>query len=158
VSVGSGGGGCYAAGGAVSSSFWDGSGSAKAPDGNITFGFACGETSIACTGGGGGAGSAGAVSLYQEGANGGIGRQYDISGANVWYAAGGAGGAELTYNADKDAGYGANGGDDGAAHTGGGGSGGGPSTILSGSGGNGGSGIVIVRWPWTPTEGAGAPQ
>jgi hypothetical protein len=101
--------------------------------------------------GGGGAKGAGVNitvntgSHYSTGSNGGSGTLSAISGAEMWYAGGGAGGAEDAYNNGPQ--YGAGHGNSGEAHTGDGGSGAG---IANGKliGGNGGSGIVIARWPY----------
>lgn len=105
--------------------------------------------------GGGGGGAVGTNASGASGATGGAGLQNDITGTNVFYAAGGGGGG-------SNAGTGANGGSSiggkggngsggsgtvGTANTGSGGGGGGSSTSSSGgNGGNGGSGIVIVRF------------
>jgi hypothetical protein len=67
------------------------------------------------------------------------------SGADVWYAAGGAGSGKAEFNTDPASGYGANQGNAGVANTGGGGSG----TSSTGGGGAGGSGIVVVRWTYS---------
>lgn len=109
--------------------------------------------------GGAGGGGAGAVGTNGSGGGGGtgaIGLQNDITGSNVFYAAGGGGGG------GSSSGTGANGGSFiggkggnasggigvvGTANTGSGGGGGGSSTSSSGgNGGNGGSGVVIVRF------------
>lgn len=103
------------------------------------------------SGGGGGAGVVGqtAPSASQSG-NGGNGSQYDISGANTYYA-GGGGGSTTQQGANEGQGglggggagavaYGATG-TSGTANTGGGGGG-----QHAGTGGNGGSGIVIIRY------------
>jgi len=134
-------------------------------------------------GGGGGAGGAGAQGYnvgpsndpaYSKGGNGGVGKQYDISGSQVYYAGGGggagsgttqqpggqggqggggggAGPAPLGYYADPQ-GAGTVGGS-GTANRGGGGGGGerGSPEVYrtnpqSTNGGYGGSGIVIVKY------------
>jgi len=106
--------------------------------------------------GGGGAGAIGTDSTNQTGGPGGAGKQYDISGSQVYYAGGGGGGRQNGGNGgqggqgggadgggvgDSDDGYGA------TANRGGGGGGGGyGATGLPHSGGDGGSGIVIVSY------------
>ena len=106
------------------------------------------------SGGGGAGGAGGCPTKDKEGALGGIGVKYDISGAEQWYAGGGAGGAAAPQGwssaPNYPEAYGAVGGADGDADTGDGGSGGGVAGKLSG--GNGGSGIVIVRWKAPKTE------
>ena len=111
-------------------------------------------------GGGGGAGAAGGEAFHPSnrpwgnGGTGGIGRQYDISGSNVYYAGGGGGGAggspagSITLAPGGQGGGGQGGaaayptgGQPAGANTGGGGSGGDNSAP-----GSGGSGIVIVRY------------
>jgi hypothetical protein len=123
-------------------------------------------------GGGGGAGAAGANGTANIGGEGGIGRQYDISGISRYYAGGGGGGTTQTnsntnclYNPPGGLGGGGiGGGQFGAGDTGkhggdafgnlGGGGGGatsGTDKFLSGTpalrGGNGGGGTVIIRYP-----------
>lgn len=99
--------------------------------------------------GGGGAGgyptsTAAAASTY-----GGDGKQYDISGSNAYYAAGGQGGSgNSSYaNSTNSIGGSHNGsnGTAGAANTGSGGGGG--WSHSGGTGGNGGTGVIIVRYP-----------
>lgn len=111
-------------------------------------------------GGGGGAGAAGGEAFHPSsrswgnGGTGGIGRQYDISGSNVYYAGGGGGGAggspgpSITLAPGGQGGGGRGGaaaqsqnGLPATANTGGGGGGGDNSAP-----GSGGSGIVIVRY------------
>jgi hypothetical protein len=113
-------------------------------------------------GGGGGAGAAGESGRVSG--NGGIGRQINIIGQNVYYAGGGGGNAHPGSSAGfvglGGQGGGADGivtgnGKNGLANTGGGASSGG---VSSGNiGGNGGSGVVILRYPNTTiiTIGAG---
>ncbi|MDR1363219.1 MAG: cadherin-like beta sandwich domain-containing protein [Spirochaetaceae bacterium] len=147
-SGGSGGGGAYKIGGAVTSG--------KAPAGAVNLGNKGGGSDVKAysAAGGGGAVERGAdVSLEHTGGSGGAGTQSAISGALVWYAGGGAGGAEDAYN--KGAQYGAKSGNDGDANTGDGGSGSGGASkngVYIIVGGNGGSGVVIVRWPFNTTK------
>jgi len=113
--------------------------------------------------GGGGAGAA-ALNDPTQGSAGGIGLQFNISGANVFYAGGGGGGRDGAANgyAGGTGGGGAGGGNSGTlagsnglVNTGGGGGGGGANGGASGVGGNGGSGIVIVRYTrpiWTSSN------
>ena len=123
-------------------------------------------------GGGGGAGAAGANGTANIGGEGGIGRQYDISGISRYYAGGGGGGttksndtSNCLYNPPGGLGGGGIGGGkfgpgDTGKHGGdafgnfGGGGGGatsGTDTFLAGApalrGGNGGKGTVIIRYP-----------
>ena len=104
-------------------------------------------------GGGGGAGASGQGA--ENGKQGGIGRQYDISGSNVYYAGGGRGGWSPARSGGSNSqqqgggGGGGNGGQrggDGVANRGGGGGGSGGSLSGSGQGSSGGSGIVIVKY------------
>ena len=118
-------------------------------------GYFTGSQGTRVTGGGGGAGGPGKGTML-ESPDGGIGRQYSISGIPTYYA-GGGGGA----NSDHDTwgydamgigglGGGGNGGqsspaivaEDGEHGTGGGGGGG----YLGSTGGDGGSGIVIIKY------------
>ena len=103
------------------------------------------------SGGGGGAGVVGqdAPTTSQSG-NGGDGLQYNISGANTYYAGGGGGTATQQGANEGQGGLGGGGagattygatGTSGTANTGGGGGG-----HHAGTGGNGGSGIVIIRY------------
>ena len=80
-------------------------------------------------GGGGGAGGAGGIPTA------GIGKTFNITGSDVLYATGGAGGTSSTGN-------GAN----GSNNTGNGGGGSGPWSTGNKIGGNGGSGIVIISY------------
>jgi hypothetical protein len=90
-------------------------------------------------GGGGGAGAAGTSGL------GGIGREYSISGVAAYYAGGGGGPGDSTV---VPGGGGRMGATSGVANTGGGGAGG--HSNLGVVPGSGGSGIVIVKYPYTP--------
>jgi len=110
-------------------------------------------------GGGGGAGGAGGVAPHPgsqpwgNGGNGGVGRQYDISGSNVYYAGGGGGGAggSPAGNITLAPGGQGGGGTGGAAAYPAGGS---PATFYGGGGGGGDNsapgsgyqGVVIVRY------------
>lgn len=138
ISGGSGGGGGCCSGFA--------GGAAVAGQGNAGgWGF---NSSSASGGGGGGAGSNGANGIVNSnGAAGGIGLQYSISGTATYYAGGGGGGVEGASYTPGVGGLGGGGngsrhytpiiGTAGAANTGGGG----------GGGAAGGSGIVIIRYP-----------
>ncbi|MFU8847575.1 MAG: S8 family serine peptidase [Opitutales bacterium] len=107
-------------------------------------------------GGGGGAGEAAPSSPPHDpkvGGPGGLGLQYEISGAPAFYAGGGGGGASGTSVFGQGGqGGGGNGANNdtpatpGAPNTGGGGGGGNNSRV----GADGGSGIVIVRYPGSP--------
>lgn len=117
-------------------------------------GTACG--SDWCGGGGGGAGGPGGTPSLEVGnsypGDGGIGRQFNISGTNTYYAGGGGGGGKDATGASNGGngggGAGGNGteGSHATENTGGGGGGGGFNAGISYRGGNGGSGIIIVRW------------
>ncbi len=108
-------------------------------------------------GGGGGAGGAGKAAVNNgKGGDGGAGLEFDISGENLFYAAGGGGG---TNNSDTNFGLGGSGiggngrgrksttpagaGKDGTG-SGGGGAAGGDGT--GSYGGAGGSGVVVIRY------------
>jgi len=115
-------------------------------------------------GGGGGAGAVGNTSgdytsdtnqatRISHGGDGGAGRQYNITGTNIFYAGGGGGGIHNNQQngspGSGGSGIGGTGGNpynnggNGTANTGsGGGAGGGGGNI----GGNGGSGVVIIRY------------
>jgi len=120
-----------------------------------------------CAGGGGGAGEQGyefssntvsngtttlASGELPEGPPGGNGRQSDITGSNIYYAGGGAGGSNqntTTFPRGFQGGLGGGGnsvyrssGQNGTDGLGGGGGGGSDAT-----GGDGGSGVVIIRYP-----------
>jgi hypothetical protein len=150
---GSGGGGCYPAGG-------PGYGiQSQEPGDSGTYGFGnnggAGQGSNPYnTGGGGGAGAVGQQAGPGFAANGGIGKQYDISGSQVYYAGGGGGGRTVEPGPGGSGGQGGggNGGRPGSppgatpgvANRGGGG---GSNGEAIGDGGNsGGSGIVIVSY------------
>jgi hypothetical protein len=115
-------------------------------------------------GGGGGAGSAGISGTFTKCGNGGIGRQINITGLDVWYAGGGGGGSHNSDNGSfptnssmrSEGGLGGGGaggvptqisnGVNGQPNTGGGGGG---ASVPWGSGsvgGNGGSGVVIIKF------------
>jgi len=101
------------------------------------------------TTGGGGAGAAGSSGTYTAGGNsgsGGIGKQTNISGSNVFYAGGGGGGIDQAGHEPRRGlggnGGGGRGGLEGNVNSGGGGGGGEVAT-----GHTGGSGIVIIRYP-----------
>lgn len=131
-------------------------------------------------GGGGGAGGAGDASSTVQSGNGGAGRQCDIGGLNVYYAAGGGGGVDnraTVANAKPGCGYGYGGsgiggnggcngsvdstrtgdsyvqGGHGAASTGSGGGGASGASVNYGSGA-GGSGIVMIRYTISGTRDA----
>tara|TARA_B100000787_G_scaffold147413_1_gene118355 strand:+ start:801 stop:5948 length:5148 start_codon:yes stop_codon:yes gene_type:complete len=126
---------------------------------NGSNGYNGGGSGTRVTGGGGGAGGSGiggAVVTGLQSPDGGIGKQYDISGILTYYA-GGGGGANSDFDSwGYDAmgigglGGGGNGGqsspsilaEDGKHGTGGGGGGGVSGTV----GGNGGNGIVIIKY------------
>ena len=97
-------------------------------------------------GGGGGAGGAGVNGTLEQGGNGGIGMQINITGTNTYYA--GGGGGQNTYYTNGSGGLGGGGsalagnGENGVNGLGGGAGGG----STGASGGNGGSGIVIIRY------------
>ncbi|MFZ4397710.1 MAG: glycine-rich domain-containing protein [Kiritimatiellia bacterium] len=117
------------------------------------------------TGGGGGAGGGGSNGTLTVGGQGGVGKQYDLSGVATWYAGGGGGGCYVVtangdYGGAGGSGAGGRGGSaggtgittnapsNGAPNTGSGG--GGQGGNLAASAGAGGSGIVIVRYDITP--------
>lgn len=118
-------------------------------------GYFAGSQGTRVTGGGGGAGGPGKGTIL-ESPDGGIGRQYDISGVPTYYAGGGGGANSYHDSWGYDAmgigglGGGGNGGqsspaivaEDGIHGTGGGGGGG----YLASTGGDGGSGIVIIKY------------
>jgi hypothetical protein len=100
--------------------------------------------------GGGGAGGAAIDTNPSAGAagHGGVGKEINITGTNVFYGGGGGGAGHTTYAGLGGTGGGGNGspngtGAPGHANTGGGGGGGAWSEFY---GGNGGSGIVIIRY------------
>ncbi len=103
-------------------------------------------------GGGGGAGAAGNTGGTNTCGNGGAGRQYAISGSNVYYSGGGAGGGHAN-DGSGSGGVGGGGnhgpggsqpGQPGVANRGGGG--GGSSNMPGSQNPGGGSGIVIVTY------------
>ena len=106
-------------------------------------------------GGAGGAGSQAPASSNQYSGEGGVGKQYDISGSQVYYAGGGAGGQQSINSGHVTAGGQGGGGPSGPAATesaggqgtanrgGGGGAGGGGGNE---NWGGGGSGVVIVSY------------
>jgi len=102
-------------------------------------------------GGGGGSGAAGQDSnpSLPNGAGGGVGKQYDISGSQVYYAGGGGAASADAYPAGPGGqggggdGGGPQAGSPGTANRGGGGGG---AYSDSPQGGDGGSGIVIVKY------------
>lgn len=120
--------------------------------------------------GGGGAGSKGKPTsesaAIQYAGDGGSGKKYNITGTDVYYAAGGGGGIRPDTNSLNTAQVGAGGlggggagggggtaysavdsnGDNGEPHTGSGGGGVGASIAADYKGGDGGSGIVVVRY------------
>ena len=125
-------------------------------------------------GGGGGAGSTGNTSgdyttdnnqatRIDHGGDGGIGRQYNITGTNTFYAGGGGGGIHNNNNFGGSPGSGGSGiggkggavranGGNGLSHTGSGGGASGGGLYMGTNinpGGNGGSGIVIIRYRTT---------
>jgi hypothetical protein len=154
-SGGSGGGGGYPNGGY-------GSGiQPQQPGDSGTYGFGnhggSGQgSSPYATGGGGGAGGAGGQAGGQTAGDGGIGRQYAISGSQVYYAGGGGGGttngpSSSTHRGTGGQGGGGTGGNQGTpnatAGTANRGGGGGSNGEALGQGSNpGGSGIVIVSY------------
>ena len=103
------------------------------------FGNGGGTAAAYFPGAGGGAGAAGGTFT----GNGGVGKEYDISGISTYYAGGGG----TNYSAGGAGGGGSGGyygpSINGTANTGGGGAGG----MYSNTGGAGGSGIVIIRYP-----------
>lgn len=108
-------------------------------------------------GGGGGAGTRGVDGAYQNSGNGGDGLPSEITGVEVYRAAGGGGGGDGWRTAGcwgtGGNGGGGNGGDDTSATAGvdntgsGGGAGGSPDAGGANDGANGGSGVVILRYP-----------
>jgi len=112
-------------------------------------------------GGGGGAGAAGANGTSSGTANGGIGREYSITGTATYYAGGGGGGTEHQVNSntpDSPGGLGGGGTGRGWASTSRGGNGtdglgggGGAGSYYNGglAGGKGGNGVVIIAYPDT---------
>ena len=129
-------------------------------------------------GGGGGAGASGntsgdytsdtgQVARIDSGGDGGIGRQYDISGVNTYYAGGGGGAVHNNHDTNPSLtdypgsgglGGGGNAGNPyqvGSSGVNGSGGGGGAGGGGGGAGGNGGSGIIIIKYKdftKSPTE------
>ena len=120
------------------------------PGGN---GFYSSPPTGAQGGGGGGAGGAGGNSGPNSGSDGGIGKQYSISGSAVYYAGGGAGGNHQNATDGGNGGQGGGGnrppggsgtnGQPGTANRGGGAGGG---NDINNNGSAGGSGVVIVEY------------
>jgi len=98
--------------------------------------------------GGGGAGGYPTSTAQPACTYGGDGKQYDISGSNAYYAAGGQGGTGNPSYVNRTNNIGGShtgsNGTAGVANTGSGGGGG--WSHSSGTGGNGGSGIIIIRY------------
>jgi hypothetical protein len=153
-------GGSGGGGGAAESNGAAGVSTQTSPSDATGFGFTggTGYQGSWAGGGGGGAGGAGANATPSVGGNGGIGKQYSITGTATYYAGGGGG------CGDGSAGHGQGGqggggagydnrsgisttqyAQNGAANTGGGGGG----SRDAGPGGTGGSGVVIVAYPDT---------
>ena len=119
------------------------------PGGN---GFYTSPPTGAQGGGGGGAGGGGGNSGPNNSGSGGVGKQYDISGSNTYYAGGGCGGGH-TNAGSASGGQGGGGsrpgsgpgqrGQPGTANTGGGGGG---SNDRPANNPGGGSGIVILKY------------
>jgi len=139
------------------------------PGDSGTYGFgSAGGSSDYGSGGGGGAGGAGGNAPNYAGGAGGIGKQYGISGTQVYYAGGGAGAGDANGSPNQGGTGGQGGGgsasnnqgnpgqqgsmtaplnaaQQGTANRGGGGAGG-YHDSGAGQGGAGGSGIVIVKY------------
>ena len=146
---GSGGGGCYGTAGGTGLQPASASGGFGNNGGTARLGNNDGA------GGGGGAGSIGGTPTTADaGGNGGLGREYSITGTALFYAAGGGGGGYPTSSniGIGGSGIGGNGGGGsldstpGAANTGSGGGGRGSGLA---SGAAGGSGVVIIAYPDT---------
>jgi hypothetical protein len=115
--------------------------------------------------GGGGAGAAGDDNSSSYDADGGIGKQSNITGTLTYYAGGGGAGTRGAATSDfgeGGSGGGGNGGNSntnsvsGTANTGGGGGGGGyTSPVSTKTGGDGGSGVVILAYPSSSVNAAG---
>ena len=103
-------------------------------------------------GGGGGAGGGGYDGPQSPSSSGGVGKQYDISGTQTYYAGGGGGGGGVSNGGNGGGGAGRTSGTNGAGTAGTanrGGGGGGANSHGSGgghSGGAGGTGVVIVKY------------
>jgi len=175
TAIGGGGGGFFSgpasSGGSGGGSAWC-QGLAGAGAGTAGQGFAGGNHNCvgnhgvnqAAAGGGGAGAVGGTINTERNGAAGGIGLQFGISGTQQYYAGGGGGGGGYGDTTPGTAGSGGTGGggnggaagtsgnpgSNGTANTGGGGGGAGgdnpPPPYVSRNGGNGGSGIVIVRY------------
>jgi len=163
-SGGSGGGGASSHGGSAVAAGGPGQQPSQ-PGDSGTYGFGSpGGSSDYGSGGGGGAGGSGGNAPNYAGGAGGVGKQYDISGSQVYYAGGGgaAGDANGSPNQGGTGGQGGGGSatndqstpggpaplnalQQGQANRGGGG-GGGYHNSGVGQGGAGGSGIVIVKY------------
>ena len=113
-----------------------------------------GSTSSGAGAGGGGVSSSGTASSSNYGGNGGIGFNSAISGISTNYCGGGGGGG-VNGGGTGSSGAGSGGyssscaGGNGTANTGGGGGGSGGGTCVSGSGG---SGVIIVKYAYTPVN------
>ena len=123
-------------------------------------------------GGAGGSGNVGGLTSSKVGGNGGAGVLSTITGASVFYGAGGGGCTAQLADANGVGRGGNGGGGDGAApaaatnatngtaNTGGGGGGGGAASAVGGArrnGGNGGSGVVVISTPVLATSTTGSP-
>lgn len=122
-------------------------------NGILGAGYRGGDAVSGVGGGGGGSGGAGVSAVSTRSGDGGIGQMSDITGTQLWYAAGGAGGATGGSNAIGGAGGIGGGGSsrnannhgssqNGSSNTGSGGAG----ATGSYAGGYGGSGLVIIRY------------
>jgi hypothetical protein len=115
-----------------------GTGGTGLQPGSSSGGYGNNGGGVVAGGGGGGAGGVGSSSIAYG--PGGIGMEYSISGVATYYAGGGT-----SANYDVPGGGGKSGRVNGTANTGGGAAG-----ALGSSPGSGGSGIVIVKYPYTP--------
>lgn len=131
------------------------------PSGAFSYGNKGGDITatgklFSAAGGGGAGGAAADVSAQTTGSPGGLGMRFNITGQDLWYAAGGnTGGVTNTaQNPSAVAGGNADGAtsltnaEPGADHTGNGG-GGGFGDPPNAAGGKGGSGVVVVRFRYT---------
>ncbi len=118
--------------------------------GGVEYGNASGGIypgSQAGSGGGGAGGAGGTVSQFRVGGAGGAGMSSNITGTDVFYAAGGGGADRDGTGASGGSGIGGNGGGPNNSSTAGAvGTGSGGGGTYSGIGSNGGSGVVIVRY------------
>lgn len=164
AAAGGGGGGTYNAGRGNGAGFAGGSGggaSLPGPAGTGTAGQgnngATGSTGGFTGGGGGGAGQAGFAGNGAQAGRGGDGRVSSMSGVDIVYAGGGAGGADPRSVNMTATNVGGAGGGGASSHTpvsgagtpglGGGGAGGRSADPgVQSTGGNGGSGVVILRY------------